>query len=167
MLLGRYPLPVRRPPNDAWADWLSAQMQRCGFATNKDLERASGIDNTVISRWRGEGTTPSVKHLRQLAAPLRTPLLQLMVKAGHLTPAEAQLREVAAPSSDQVAVDAAVEADPDLLPEAKEHLVKQYRLLRRLVAEPSYRAVASGGDPAHRAEVTRIAREERVRQTGE
>lgn len=81
-------------------------------------------------------------------------------------------------------IEEAIDADPELLDEAKQHLLNQYHLLRRLApAEPSeatgrqtrrqplhladeqpLQAVAERGDPAHRAEMERRAREARRRQ---
>lgn len=81
-------------------------------------------------------------------------------------------------------IEEAIGADPDLLDEAKQHLLNQYHLLRRLApAEPSeatgrqtrrqplhladeqpLQAVAERGDPADRAEMERRAREARRRQ---
>lgn len=167
--------------------WLSAQMTKCGFANNVELEHVTGIGNTTISRWRNETMAPSVDQLRKLEGPLRTPLLELLVRAGVLSPEEAKVSREQLRTIPPVAVADVAEAvanDPDLIDEAKQHLLNQYELLRRLspVAKPSpsvargkksprrtttpsdqpeLRAVARGGDPADRAEVARIARRAR------
>lgn len=65
-----------------------------GFETNMDLSRATGIDNTVISRWRNGETVPQLDQLRKLEKALDTKLLELMVRAGHLTQQEADLKVI-------------------------------------------------------------------------
>lgn len=108
-------------------------MQACGFDTNKALERASGIDNTSISRWKNGESVPSLEHLRKLVGPLQTPLLQLMVRAGLLSPEEAKVTRLAAvPDPPKLDVVAAIRQDPELLPETKEHIERQYGLLLRV-----------------------------------
>lgn len=108
-------------------------MQACGFDTNKALERASGVDNTSISRWKSGESVPGIDQLRKLVGPLRTPLLQLMVRAGLLSADEAKVTRLAAvPDRPKLDVVAAIRQDPELLPETKEHIERQYGLLLRV-----------------------------------
>jgi transcriptional regulator with XRE-family HTH domain len=130
-----YLLRVSRSGTDdaGWGQWLEAQMQACGFDTNKALERASGVDNTSISRWKSGESVPGIDQLRKLVGPLRTPLLQLMIRAGLLSPEEAKVTRLAAlPDPPKLDVVQAVRNDPQLLPEAREHLERQYGLLLRI-----------------------------------
>lgn len=76
----------------SFGTWLSAQMAACGFTTNMALERKTGIDNTTISRWRSDQMTPGMDHLRKLEGPLKTPYMQLLVRAGYVSPEEAKVR---------------------------------------------------------------------------
>lgn len=122
--------------DEGFGDWLGKQMARCGFGSNVDLEREAGLGNTTISRWRNGVMAPSVDQLRKLEGPLRTPLLELLVRAGILAPDEAKI------SRERLAKDAAVQRrvssaeaikqDPDLVDAAKEHLLNQYEFLREL-----------------------------------
>jgi transcriptional regulator with XRE-family HTH domain len=121
--------------DDGFGKWLGQQMTRCGFASNVDLEHQTGIGNTTISRWRNGTMAPSVEQLRKLEGPLRTPLLELLVRAGVLSSDEAKVprdRLTQASEPDPVSVVQAVERDSTLMDDAKEHLVNQYELLRRL-----------------------------------
>lgn len=76
-----------QPP--VWADWLAARMRATGFDSNSDLARETGVPDSVISRWRTSGTTPSIGQLRRLGPALQVSLLELLVAAGHLTADEA------------------------------------------------------------------------------
>lgn len=127
--------------------------------------------------------TPSLGSLLQAASALRMndrDTDELITKAGH-PPLPRRYADTARP----VSVIEAVENDPDLLDEAKQHLVNQYELLRRLSptaspsvapgkkaprrtatpSDPPLRAVARGGNPEDREEVSRMAR--RIRKQHE
>ena len=74
-------------------------MEAAGYAKASELARATGIAEANISRWlRGE-TQPDLANLRRIAAVLKVPLLELIVAAGHLSPAEAKLRDVVPPTA--------------------------------------------------------------------
>lgn len=121
-----------REVNNAWATWLAQRMRAVGLPTPSDLARASGgqPDQSVVSRWLNEGRTPTIDLLRRVEGPLKTPLLELMVRAGHITAAEAKMtRELAMQTVD---VPDAIREDPALIEEARAHLLNQYELLRRL-----------------------------------
>lgn len=118
---------------EGWSAYLADLMQRGGFANAADLSRAAGIDQTQISRWlRGQGQ-PSLENLRRLAPIVRRPILELAVKAGHFTAEEARLRDVTPEQPSPVAdIAEAIKQDTELLDEARQHLLNQYELLRRL-----------------------------------
>lgn len=121
--------------SQGFGDWLSAQMTRCGYSSNVELEHATGIGNTTISRWRTGTMAPSVDQLRKLEAPLRTPLLELLVRAGVLSADEAKIpRAALAKASEEVVVDVAeaIRQDSELMERAREHLLSQYAMLREL-----------------------------------
>jgi hypothetical protein len=125
-----------------WAEWLGHRMAELGFASNSDLARAAGVPDSVISRWRTSGTTPSLTQLRRLQRPLHATLLQLLVASGHLTADEAQAREVAEPVRIARGVREAVLADPDLDEDLRHLLVVQYEAMlavarARAASQPS------------------------------
>lgn len=78
--------------SDGWAGYLNAAMASAGFTRPSDLARAAGIKQPLISRWLDGTSIPDVASLRKLAKPLGVTLLELMVAAGHLTPAEAHMK---------------------------------------------------------------------------
>jgi transcriptional regulator with XRE-family HTH domain len=117
---------------EGWSDYLADLMRRAGFANAADLSRASGIDQTQISRWlRGHGQ-PSLDNLRRLSPVVRRPMLELAVRAGHFTSEEARLKDLPSQPLTDVDLETAIEQAPDLIDEAKQHLLNQYDLLRRL-----------------------------------
>ena len=82
----------------SWADWLGQRMCALGFDANSDLARAAGVPDSVISRWRTSGTTPSIGQLRRLQSALQVSLVELLVAAGHLTADEAGVTSFTAPA---------------------------------------------------------------------
>jgi len=53
--------------------------------TPADLSRASGIDQSVIGRWRDKGATPSPENVRRVARGLARDVLEAAIAAGHYT----------------------------------------------------------------------------------
>lgn len=100
-----------------------------GLPTNRDLARASGVPESVISRWRNQGVTPSVEQLRRLRAPLQVPVVELLVRAGHLEAHEAALEDRPAPVPVRLGVAEVLEADPDLPEDLRSLLLAQYRAM--------------------------------------
>jgi transcriptional regulator with XRE-family HTH domain len=82
-------VPESAGPTLTWANWLAARMRATGFDANSDLARSTGVPDSVISRWRTSGTVPSIAQLRRLQSALQVSMLELVVAAGHLSPAEA------------------------------------------------------------------------------
>lgn len=101
-------------PNEVWSSWLGARMRRQRLPTNRDLARASGVSDSVISRWRADGTTPTIPQLRRLVAPLDVALLDLLIVAGHLDQDEVLETQVPEPAAGP-ARRRADRLDPDLL----------------------------------------------------
>lgn len=115
-----------------WQAYLSGAMQAAGIDSGAELARRAGINESQVSRWlRGIGQ-PDLTNLRRIAPVLGRPVLELAVAAGHLSPEEAKLKEVRPPEPQPVDVLEAIRRDPDLLPEAREHLLNQYGLLLRI-----------------------------------
>ncbi len=109
-------------PDADWAAWLARRMRQLGFDANSELARATGVPDSAISRWRTSGTIPTIGQLRRLVTTLQAPLLELMVAAGHLTEAEAELREVTAPVREPRSTSEAIDLDPEL-PDDLKHLL--------------------------------------------
>lgn len=145
----------------AMSDVFWAQMER-GYKRRRD-----GTYQTV---------TPSLGSLLQAAGALRftdTETDQLVTAAGYQP-----LPRRAADGTPPSVIDA-IQNDPELIDEAREHLIRQYGLLRRIDIEPSaptgrqtsrrtrapsdadLRAVARGGRTEDRAEVHRLAKKAR------
>lgn len=118
-----------------------------------EISRRMGVDSSVLTGWKN-GRQPSTDNLRLMAAATGIPMLRLLVESGHLTEEEAG--GTAPPLPERVDVDVvhAIEADPDLLPEAKRHLTSQYGLLLRIASpvpatpeKTPLRSVARKGTP--------------------
>lgn len=172
-----------REINERWATWLRRRMRVAGFTTPTELGRASGVDQSVVSRWLNEGRTPQVDQLRKIAGALDATMLDLLIAAGYVEPDEIDVTD-ASTTTIFADVAEAIKQDTDLIEEARTHLLNQYDLLRRLTPSPSeargkkaarrvksppdqsgLRAVARGGNPAHREEVSRMARRVREQHT--
>jgi transcriptional regulator with XRE-family HTH domain len=75
-----------------WSLWVADQMRRCGYETQADVVRATGIDRSVISVWLAGGyykRGPSVENCRLAARAFNVPLLNVLIAAGHITRDEA------------------------------------------------------------------------------
>lgn len=81
--------------------WLSAQMTACGFSSNVALAQLIGVNDSTISRWRNDVMVPNMDQLQALEKPLKTPVTQMAVRAGHLTEEQARVRRVAATAPEQ------------------------------------------------------------------
>lgn len=133
----------RVDPTASWADWLAARMAATGFTANSDLARATGVPDSVISRWRTSGTTPSIGQLRRLCPALQVSLLELLVAAGHLTKDEAGVTTFTQPVRVPRTTLDAIRHDPDLDGDLKHLLELQYDAMLAL-------AKARGNEPAGR-----------------
>lgn len=115
-----------------WDDYLRDAMAAARIPNAAELSRLTGVNESQISRWlRGVGQ-PDVSNLRRLSPALRIPMLDLLVAAGHLTASEAKIRELHVPAQHKIDLLYAIEHDEGLIPEAREHLARQYGLLRRI-----------------------------------
>ena len=78
---------------EGWPAYLRRAMESAGYDKAADLARDSGVGEVQLSRWLRGANVPDVDNLRKLVRPLRIPMLELMVAAGHLSPAEARMRD--------------------------------------------------------------------------
>lgn len=91
-------------------------------------------------------------------------MLTLLVKSGHIDEDEAGGNVPAPPQIPELDVIAAVKADANLLPEAKEHLTRQYGLLLRINGASGVGATISDG-PGLRAVARKRGDKARDRHT--
>lgn len=97
--------------NGTWATYVTALLDARGERA-ADLAKATGISNSLISRWLSAGTQPDIPSLRRLAATTGIPLLELMIQAGHITRDEAQItRHYAMP---RVTIERAIDSDDSI-----------------------------------------------------
>lgn len=88
----------RQPTAQTFADWLTALMRERGYALPPNgrggvrrLAEQAGVSPSVISTLlRGENPNPQPESLRLIAAALRVPFGETLIRAGVLTPAELQ-----------------------------------------------------------------------------
>jgi transcriptional regulator with XRE-family HTH domain len=109
-----------------WAEWLAERMRGVGFEGNSDLARATGVPDSVISRWRTAGTTPSIGQLRRLQSALQMSLVELLVAAGHLTAEEAGVRSFTLPARVSRGTRDAISQDRELDDDLRHLLEVQY-----------------------------------------
>jgi transcriptional regulator with XRE-family HTH domain len=134
-------------------------MDARGYASDGDLEAASGVSASLISRYQSGDISPTVQNLRKLAPFLDVTLGELMVEAGLATPEELGMVAHARPAEGEALDPSLVEAqrllaDPALADEAKDYLRdtikgaiaywRQQLGLRRAPREPSAADRAAG-----------------------
>lgn len=142
-----------RPDAVPWADWLGARMTATGLEANSDLARRTGVPDSVISRWRTNGTTPSIGQLRRLQSALQVSLVELLVAAGHLSAEEASVTSFTQPERRVRGTKDAIRIDPELGAELKHLLEAQYDAMVALA-----RAQRSSRTPAgYAAEPDRLS----------
>lgn len=175
-----------REANEGWAAFVTALLNDRYDGTASALAKALDVSTSTVTRWI-DGATPDIRRLKQLSRVESIPMLQLLAAAGALEDTEDATAggSLAHSTPVQPGVDVdvitAIGRDPDLMDEAKTHLLNQYSLLLRIPPEPSVpaarkasrrtqtpsgdatelRAVARGGDPRDREEVRRLARRAR------
>lgn len=88
---------------DDFVKYLDAHMAERGW-NMYDLCRESGLTPSVVWRWRkGTGRRPDIVNARMLAKALDVPILEVLVKAGRLTPEEAEATIHVQPSWSEIA----------------------------------------------------------------
>lgn len=130
-----------RDINNAFAEWLRAQMHARGYPTEPPraggptrLAEDADVSLSVISRALNEGRTPDVDSLRNIGHVLGYSLGEMLIRAGKATADELPVRAKSntPEGGRRPGVIEAIDNDDQLLPEAKKHLVNQYGLLIRL-----------------------------------
>ena len=107
-------------------------MRATGFGSNSDLAKATGVPDSVISRWRTSGTTPSIGQLRRLGDALQVSLLELLVAAGHLSADEAGVTTFSPAVRVARSTRDAIRDDPDLDDDLRHLLTLQYEAMLAL-----------------------------------
>jgi len=86
---------VSKSAGDGFERWLRQALHDSRVGNAANLARSTGVADSTVSRWLA-GTAPDIDQCRKLAGALGVPMLEVVVRAGHLTRAEAQLREARA-----------------------------------------------------------------------
>ncbi len=125
--------PTRRERLLTAGDWLRSEREAKGL-NQKQFAALVGVSNGSISSYeRGVSAPTADSTCEQIARVLGKSTVEVRRRFGLYVPPDAQDGPPPPPS-----VLEAILADRTLLPEAKEHLVRQYGLLQRLqAAEPS------------------------------
>jgi transcriptional regulator with XRE-family HTH domain len=121
----------------AFGSYLRAQRQMAQLSL-RELAALTDLSNAYLSQLERGLHSPSVRVLRALAASLQIPLAQLLAQLdAALDPADSTSttgpsdRPAAAGREAAGDVEAAIQADPALSPDAKQALLGVYRSLRR------------------------------------
>lgn len=122
------------PMSTGWWTFVETVMHRERW-TQAELARRARMDSSVVTGWKN-GRQPSTENLRLFSEATGIPMLRLLVESGHLTDEEAGGLAPEMPEPEPIDVVAAIENDPQLLPEAKRHLTSQYGLLLRVTPRP-------------------------------
>lgn len=115
----------RRDPRTTFGWYLRTRMDAQGFASDGDLEAASGVSASLISRYQSGDISPTVQNLRKLAPYLDVTLGELMVEAGLATPEELGMvanARTAEPLDRSLVEAQRLLADEALADEAKDYL---------------------------------------------
>ncbi len=125
--------PSRRERLLTAGDWLRSEREGRGLS-QKQFAALVGVSNGSVSSYeRGVSAPTADSTCEQIARVLGKSTVEVRRRFGLYVPPDAEDGPPAPPS-----VLEAIFADRTLLPEAKEHLVRQYALLQRLqAAEPS------------------------------
>lgn len=112
-----------------------------------DLSRASGVDQSVIGRWRDKGATPSPDNVRKVARGLARDVLEAAVAAGHYT-----ADELARPGVRPVDLDLSAVSHEDLRDEVYARMVRSTTRprRRRQAADPIPDAAGASSSPDSR-----------------
>ncbi|MDD2859010.1 MAG: helix-turn-helix domain-containing protein [Candidatus Nanopelagicales bacterium] len=119
-----------------WWAFIDAERQARGW-TLAEFARRTKINQSNLTRWDLDSQQPSIENLRRIAAATGISMLTLLVESGHITQDESEGKAPEPPEVEPLDVVEAIKADGDLLPEAKQHLIEQYRLLLRVDSQPS------------------------------
>lgn len=96
-----------------------------------DLERQTGINNSLISKWRLGRTVPSMENLRLLAPALHVPPMDLFVRAGHVMPEEAGLAALPEPPEPRPpTAEEGIRAEPYLSDDKKDAFIALLNTIR-------------------------------------
>lgn len=78
----------REDPKTPFGWYLRNLMDSQGFESDAELERASGVAATMLSKWQSGGSVPQITSLRRVAPHLGVRLCDLLVEADLATPEE-------------------------------------------------------------------------------
>lgn len=76
-----------------WGIYIEKRMDAIGWK-NVDLARASGIDRSLIGRWRNEDTVPAIESVRSVAHAFGRDIREALIEAELFTEDEMQARTI-------------------------------------------------------------------------
>ena len=119
----------------AFGSYLRAQRQLAQLSL-RELAGLTDVSNAYLSQLERGLHAPSLRVLRALAASLQVPLAELMAQldateAGDGSAGVELTDQAAASERDPGRVEAAIQADSTLSPDAKQAMLAVYRSLRR------------------------------------
>ncbi len=78
--------------NETWWDWVNRHLAKNDW-TQADLSRNSGVDLSVIHRWRTQGAQPSTKNAAAVAHAFGRPVVEAAIIANHYTAEDLRVPE--------------------------------------------------------------------------
>lgn len=142
-------LSLVRDSRGSFADYLRTRMRQVGIdpdqrGASATLARRADIAESQINRWLKQGHQPSIENLRKIAPILRVDVLELLVRAGHISADEA----IAAGPAETLRAEEAIVADSGLADRDKRILLATLAEMRQRVAAAPY----APGSPSQRTQ---------------
>lgn len=116
-------MPQRRTIDGSFAAYLKAAMDAARISSGAQLAEEAGLAQSLVSRWLNGKSIPLHDALRAIAEPLGVPMLDLVVRAGYLTPAEARLEGEPLPPTSKHSIEDEIRADTRIRDDRKEALI--------------------------------------------
>ncbi|MDH6282786.1 transcriptional regulator with XRE-family HTH domain [Prescottella agglutinans] len=97
--MGAFPsfLPALSPTVSAvtdFSDWLARKAHDRGIDTEAELSRAVKTSQSIVGRWRIQGSIPEISTLRRISDGLNIPIQEVLVAAQYVYPEEVGVIEV-------------------------------------------------------------------------
>lgn len=126
-----------------WATYVAALIDTAGGRAS-DLTRAAGVSGSIISRWLTTTARPDLPTLRRISEALHIPLLELLVRSGHLTEQEAGMKLPAMPPRPS-SPEEAIRADDRIPDHHREVLAAILHVIREQTGDDPWKRGRSGG----------------------
>ncbi|WP_280762083.1 XRE family transcriptional regulator [Prescottella agglutinans] len=77
-----------------FSDWLARKAHDRGIDTEAELSRAVKTSQSIVGRWRIQGSIPEISTLRRISDGLNIPIQEVLVAAQYVYPEEVGVIEV-------------------------------------------------------------------------